>query len=505
LKVGSIIAGKLRIERVIGRGAMGVVVEATDVTTRRRVAVKLILPQHAEDAQLRGRFVREANTMMRLKSEHVARVYSAGELDDGMLYLEMELLTGQTLEQLVKEGGPLPVTAAVDLILEALDAIAEAHDLGLVHRDLKPSNLFLSAREGRSPIVKVLDFGIVKDESDGAKLTAAGTLPGTPAYMAPEQIALEEHLIDARADVWALGVTFHEILTGSLPFTGQISEMLPRIRAEAAPRLRSKRSDVSFELEAVVERCLAKRPADRFASGRELAEALAALPGRGIADPNRVADRTVEVIAIRAPLSERSTSPRSSRPRGGRGVLVVLAMLVAVASVAGAVRLARTRILHRPPPPVASISPLTDSHEGLSTSAAVPVPPPSAPVESASALEPSATPLASSSHHAPRHVRLVSARNTGDRAWRGWVERHRQRLEACAVHQPCPVSVALHLTRLEGKVGISLDQASVSRGLCGLQRSLAECLGAVAKDPVPPPDLCHDPADCHADVVLAFD
>lgn len=330
MKLGSIVAGKYRLERVIGRGSMGVVMASTDMTLGRRVAVKLILPHHAADPQLRGRFIREARTMTRLRSEHVARVHEAGELEDGMLYLAMELLEGQSLEQLVNSGGPLPAPDAVDLMLEALDAVSEAHEIGLVHRDLKPSNMFLAARIGQPPILKVLDFGIVKDTTSGAKLTATGTLPGTPAYMAPEQIALEEHLIDARADVWALGVTLFEILTGSLPFGGPINVMLARIRSEAPPRLRASRSDVAPELEAIVNRCLSKHPEGRFANGGELARALQELRSRGLIRSEHGAERRAVTTAIDVTRRARRGTALTEveQPAGGRGRVLPIALFV---------------------------------------------------------------------------------------------------------------------------------------------------------------------------------
>ncbi|MBX3263449.1 MAG: serine/threonine protein kinase [Labilithrix sp.] len=335
MRLGTVIAGKLRLERVIGRGAMGVVLEATDLSLDRRVAVKLILPHHAADPQLRGRFIREARTMTRLATEHVARVFEAGELDDGTLFLAMELLEGQSLEQLIQSGGPLPVADAVELMLEALEAVAEAHHLGLVHRDLKPSNLYLAARPGRPPILKVLDFGIVKDGGASAKLTATGTLPGTPAYMAPEQIALQEHLIDARVDVWALGVTLFELLTGALPWTGPIDVMLTRIRAEAPPRIRATRPDVSRELEAVLERCLAKHPSQRYANGGELAAALRDLYGRGLVRSERGHERRAAVTEIRAArrggareTARTATASPSRPPSVVRGVLLPIALFM---------------------------------------------------------------------------------------------------------------------------------------------------------------------------------
>ena len=314
MKLGTVIANKFRIERVIGRGAMGVVVEATDLTLHRKIAVKLILPQHADDPAARGRFIREAHAMTRLQSEHVARVYEVGELPDGMLFLAMELLEGQSLEQLI-QGGPLPAADAVDLMLEALEAVAEAHELGLVHRDIKPSNLFLAARKGKPPILKVLDFGIVKDQANEQRLTATGTLPGTPAYMAPEQVAMQLHLIDARVDVWALGITLYELLTGDIPFDGTMTEMLTKIRSEATPRIRGRRPDVAPELETLVMRCLAKNPAERFKNAGEMAQMLRELRQFGLVRSERGGARRQAQTEVSQHRKAMGSSPSGRIPR----------------------------------------------------------------------------------------------------------------------------------------------------------------------------------------------
>ncbi|MBX3232764.1 MAG: serine/threonine protein kinase [Labilithrix sp.] len=357
MKLGTIIANKFRIERVIGRGAMGVVVEATDLIIHRRIAVKLILPHHAADPQLRGRFIREAQVMTRLTTEHVARVLEVGELPDGMLFLAMELLEGQTLEQLI-QGGPLPVVDAVDLLLEALDAVVEAHSLGLVHRDIKPSNMFLAARKGKPPILKMLDFGIVKDTQNAQRLTATGTLPGTPAYMAPEQVAMEEHLIDARADVWALGITLYEILTGDVPFTGSMNEMLTKIRSQAPPRLRAKRPDVAPELENVINRCLSKHPTDRYANAGELAAALQDIRQRGLLRSERGAERRevqTEMSIVRRNARDAPTEADSgvvpaatalaAPKKSGSGALIVMLLLLTVVAVIALVVAMKTRLI----------------------------------------------------------------------------------------------------------------------------------------------------------------
>jgi serine/threonine-protein kinase len=182
-----------------------------------------------------------------------------------------------------------------------------------VHRDLKPSNMFLAARKGKDPILKVLDFGIVKDKASDSRLTATGTLPGTPAYMAPEQITLQEDLINERADVWALGITLYELLTGDVPFTGQMNEMLTKIRSEAPPRLRARRPDVALELEALIMKCLSKHPADRYANAGELMHALRDLRQFGLVRSERGHAR--REVATEMSIARRENAPTEADPR----------------------------------------------------------------------------------------------------------------------------------------------------------------------------------------------
>lgn len=516
MNVGSIIAGKFRIERVIGRGAMGIVVQATDLTLGRHVAVKLILPQWAGDAQLRGRFIREAHAMTRLHTEHVAQVLEVGELEDGMLFMAMEYLEGQSLDAMISSAGPLPVPDAVDLILEALAAVAEAHDLGFVHRDIKPSNLFLTARNGRPPILKVLDFGIVKDTTSQTKLTVSGTLPGTPAYMAPEQVACEYDLIDARVDVWAIGVTLYELLTGELPFNGPLEVMLARIRMEAPPRLRARRPDVAPELEAIVARCLSKHPADRFANAGELAAALADLRTRGLVRTGFRAERqpveTAGSIArgARRPRETPMTLPDAFSEAGSqgtgtasRGGFLPFAMLIIVACVLVGLVLAlkkRGALFVRPPAtqPAAAVSMTLAPSFATEAAASVMLPSTSPPPTISVAAS------VGGARRGARHVRFVSARNTGDHAWHAWVERHRQRIEGCAAQQTCPVGMSVGLSRVDGKTVAAL-QGTPADGACRIHPSLLGCMNELVKEPVPPLDVCTDKGECHADVLLAFE
>src|SRR5262245_14841896 len=185
---GDVLAGRYRVERVLGAGGMGVVVQATHLELDERVAMKFLLPHAVESGEAAARFVREARAAVKIKSEHIARVTDVGRLDNGAPYIEMEFLQGADLSNVLQRG-PLSVEDAVDYVLQASDAMAEAHAAGIVHRDLKPSNLFMSTRSDGTPIIKVLDFGIsnvnVQDTSE-AGLTRTTAIMGSPFYMSPE-------------------------------------------------------------------------------------------------------------------------------------------------------------------------------------------------------------------------------------------------------------------------------------------------------------------------------
>jgi eukaryotic-like serine/threonine-protein kinase len=275
---GQILAGKYQVEHVLGQGGMGVVLAARHVNLGERVAVKLMRHEAASNPQAVARFVREARAAARLESAHVARVSDVGILDDLRPYMVMEYLDGTDLERLLWSTGPFDPRDTADYVLQAAEAIAEAHSLGIVHRDLKPSNLFLTRRRDRTPHVKVLDFGISKvaDMSlpGGDHVATTSSLMGSPMYMSPEQM-LSTRDVDGRSDIWSLGVIMYELLCGSPPF---VAETLPQVCGlvlQRAPApLRSRRVDVPVELAAIVERCLAKSPSARYQSIAELAVAL---------------------------------------------------------------------------------------------------------------------------------------------------------------------------------------------------------------------------------------
>jgi len=280
VQVGDVLAGKYRVEQVLGKGGMGYVVSAIHVQLDQRVAVKFMVPELCEHPEAVARFLREARAAVRIRSEHVARVLDVGTLDDGTPYMVMEFLWGRDLATELEDVRQLPASQAVDFVLQACEALAEAHAYGIIHRDLKPANLFLTRRPDGSALVKVLDFGISKAVSDQAasgseSLTASQSLIGSPHYMSPEQVRRPK-TVDIRSDIWALGVILHELISGDRPFGGDTPmSVLAAVVSDPAPRLRDFRPELAGGLESVILRCLEKDPNNRYASVADLALALA--------------------------------------------------------------------------------------------------------------------------------------------------------------------------------------------------------------------------------------
>jgi eukaryotic-like serine/threonine-protein kinase len=278
---GQILLGKYRVERVLGMGGMGVVVAATHVTLEERVAIKFLLPEALGNQETVARFLREARAAVRIKSEHVARVTDVGQLENGAPYMIMEYLDGSDLAVHTQRRGALPLEDAVEYVLQACEAIAEAHALGIVHRDLKPANLFVATRADGTPSVKVLDFGISKVSGVGASsgadlgMTKTTTIMGSPLYMSPEQMASTRD-VDARTDIWALGAILYELMTGKVPFQADtITQLCAMILQNPPPPLRNLRPDAPEGLQHIIARCLSKDRNQRFQNVAEFASALA--------------------------------------------------------------------------------------------------------------------------------------------------------------------------------------------------------------------------------------
>ena len=265
---GSIFAGKYRVEKVLGRGGMGLVLAARHLGLDEPVAIKVLLPAMMQVAGMVERFTREARASAKIKNDHVVRVTDVDALPSGLPYMVMERLDGTDLSDLCKSVGPLPIADAVRYLLETCSAMSEAHAMGIIHRDLKPANLFLARRRDGATSIKVLDFGISKAmQSLGEQtVTVAGTVLGSPSYMSPEQIAAVRDL-DGRTDLWSLGVILYQLVTGRVPFPAETLTQLCALVLQTEPRRPSElRPDLPPGLEAVILRCLEKDRARRFST-----------------------------------------------------------------------------------------------------------------------------------------------------------------------------------------------------------------------------------------------
>jgi serine/threonine protein kinase len=279
LPPGTILAEKFRVERVLGQGNMGVVLLATHLQLDQQVALKFLLPSALSQAELEARFAQEARAAAKIKSEHVVRVIDVSVLDNGAPYIVMEYLEGTDLARQLARKGPLPVALAVAHVLQACEALAEAHTAGIVHRDLKLSNLFVASYPDGAPCIKILDFGISKYNIPGSdpdlSMTDTAAVMGSPLYMSPEQMRSTRN-VDGRSDIWALGIILYELVAGRVPFDAQTMPLLcTMVLQDEPPPLGPRVPDLPKGFEAVVRRCLAKDRKERFQNVHELARALA--------------------------------------------------------------------------------------------------------------------------------------------------------------------------------------------------------------------------------------
>ena len=303
---GAVIAGKYRVDGVLGSGGMGVVLAATHLDLDRRVAVKVMRAEPGEHPGAVQRLLLEAKLAAQFRSEHVCKVLDVGTLDNGAPYIVMEYLEGADLAALLARDGVFEIEAAVDLLLEACEALAEAHAAEVVHRDLKPGNLFVARLLDGSPTIKVLDFGISKQVGPAAAnrdLTNPSAALGSPYYMAPEQM-LSARDVDRRADVWAVGAILFELLTAVRPFEGQtLPEVCAAVMNTAPKRVTALRPGVPAGLADAIQRCLQK---DRGARFDDVAQLAAALSPFGSAKAELSRRRIERILDSGAPLGNAS-------------------------------------------------------------------------------------------------------------------------------------------------------------------------------------------------------
>ena len=432
VQAGDVVAGKYRVDRVLGEGGMGIVVAATHVQLEERVALKFLRPVVASNPEVVQRFIREARAAVKVRSEHVARVLDVGTLESGTPYMVMEYLDGQDLSQTVAGRGPLPIGETVTHVLQACEAIAEAHSLGIVHRDLKPANLFLARRPNGRPIVKVLDFGISKVAStaDNPALTKAAAMMGSPSYMSPEQMVAAGS-VDVRADVWALGVVLYELLTGRLPFVAEtMPELVGMILQNGYAPASASRPDVPPGLQAAIDRCLQKDRLHRYRNVAELAAAIVPFgPPRSDLSLERIshvlglatgADETISASMSPAALVAAQTfSPVISpytKPARRRLLWLVPAPLLIIGACAG-IFLAWTHS-SRPSPVARATATAAMGPAAASGSAEPPVPVIARPltettaVATAAAVAPLPAPTVLASPPAPRATSAAHPRPT---------------------------------------------------------------------------------------------
>jgi eukaryotic-like serine/threonine-protein kinase len=414
---GDILAGKYEVERVLGAGGMGVVVAARHLQLRDRVALKFLLPDVMMQPEAVERFEREARNAVRIKGEHVARVSDVGTLDNGVPYMVVEYLDGVDLAHLLEKQGPFLPEEAIEYILQACEAMAEAHSLGIVHRDLKPSNLFLTRRPSGEALIKVLDFGISKSlmgdgDAPPPSLTTTNGVIGSPLYMSPEQVR-NAKTVDARTDIWSLGVILYELIAGACPFDGRmVPEVIAKIAADPPVPLRARRPEIDARIEQIVLQCLEKNPAARFASVADLAAALLPFGGpRAQISMHRITANLPSLppaaaVPVAASSQARShhkpalesaetlagTSTQQARSRRVAAGVVAVAALIAVAAAILIATLLRS---------AHSTTAATELPTRLIDSALAPVAAPAASAPPQASETPSATPPQASARSSP--------------------------------------------------------------------------------------------------------
>ena len=385
--IDRVLAERYHILKRIGEGGMGRVYLGEHVKMNRQCAIKVMSPALVNDHESATRFAREASSAARIIHPNVAAVFDYGE-SEGLIYLVMEYVDGEPLSRILSREAPLAVGRAVDIASQIADGLGAAHELGIVHRDLKPDNILIARTRGGREVAKVVDFGIAKAMQEGAgdALTRTGLVIGTPEFMSPEQLLGDP--IDARSDLYALGCILHLMLTATPPFAAATREqMIKRRLAEVAPHIQQIDPGLPDSLDRIVERLLARSPADRYGSAAEVRDALSGthLRQSGESDMVRAARMTprsaptvsfatlanaeTEVTrVVTSPMAEsRWPSLTPARRRGillGGGAVLVLGAIFAMGRVSG--NAAGKPVVVTPPAP---------PHDSIATTSAV-VPPP---------------------------------------------------------------------------------------------------------------------------------
>ena len=349
IHAGQILAGKYKVERILGAGGMGYVVAARHLHLDQTVALKFIRPGALETEEAKKRFLREAKAAVRLRSEHVARVLDVGTMEGGEPYMVMEYLEGCDLQQLSKERGTVPVSEAADYMIQACEALGDAHGQDIVHRDIKLANLFVTRGPAGMPLVKVLDFGISKHNpfaDTSMDMTGTSEMLGSPRFMSPEQMQ-DARTVDARSDIWSMGVVLYKLVTGKTPFEAEnLGRLFSMVMHQPIAPPTSIVPTLPPAFSDVIMRCLERDRDRRFASVAELAIALAPFcsqPQRAHAMAEQVL-LTLQASGTQQPiLSSRALGAPASSPGSVHGSVashVSVASRVSAASAAAGVLLA---------------------------------------------------------------------------------------------------------------------------------------------------------------------
>ncbi|MFO0737402.1 MAG: serine/threonine-protein kinase [Labilithrix sp.] len=280
-ETGEMLEGKYRVERVVGEGAWGEVLEATNVRIKRRVAIKILRQQYASNPAMVQRFEREALASTHIESQHVVQIFDAGVLADGRPYMVMEFLVGEDLGKRIDKApkNRIPLLESIGFTIQAARGLAAAHQANIFHRDMKPSNIVIAKTKTGREVAKIVDFGISKllNDQEGMSNTQTGTIMGSPVYMSPEQARGSKNT-DHRSDIYSLGVVLYECVTGRTPFVADsFNELLFKIALEEAPTPKSLRPDIDQELNDIIMKAIARDPDQRFQKAEDLEDALVGL------------------------------------------------------------------------------------------------------------------------------------------------------------------------------------------------------------------------------------